>query len=131
MRRKRRPWTAKDDELITKFNAEGKCDTIIAYIIDRQRADVRKHRLKLGLPARKRPANKGWKHSIEARRKLSASNRRRWQDPAFAEREAERLRALARGRPKTRPARGSDDHKLYCKFIRTLGLERARQEMGL
>ncbi len=131
MRRPRRRWTSNDDRLLRKFHAEHKTDVAIGYILDRCAKLIGQHRRQLGLSARQRPSNKGWQHSLQARQKLSEANCRRWADPAYKARHTKRLGDLARSRAAKLPPRGSDGHKLYRKYIRVLGLEAARQEMGL
>ncbi len=131
MRRPRRRWTSNDDRLVRKFNADGLTDAAIARIIDRSRELVSIHRRQLGLAARQRPSNKGWRHTPQTRQRLSQVNYARWADPSYKAKHTDRLRKQAQARIAKLPPRGTDGHKLYRKYIRVLGLEAARQEMGL
>ncbi len=135
MKRKRRPWTTKDDELIAKFWKEGKSDGDIAYIIGRIRPVVQKRRAKLKLKAfRKRGPFPGWKHTQETRDRISAALVERWKNPAYKAAHVAKLakaRAVLLGGCFRRPPKGTQEYRLYNKLCEELGPERARAELGL
>ena len=131
VRRRRREWTKRDDELLRKFHAEGKSDPDIGYILDRHPFVVRWNRKKLGLPPSGKRGGmwKGFRHSPEAKEKISAANRLRWKS---AERE-KLLAAWQRGLEKHRatqfrlPPKGTPEFKLYRKVRLVLGPAAARE----
>ncbi len=133
MKRTRRPWTPREDQLVRQFHAEGKHDGIIGYILGRQRARIAVHRRKLGLPPHKRPPSRGWTRSAATRAKISEANRQRWQDPV---QRPKLLRALARAKAKQmavgtfRPPRGTAAFKRYIKVCSALGPQAARAALA-
>ncbi len=135
MRRKRRPWTEADDALLRKFHAEKKSDADIGYILTRDREVIRQRRNRLGLkPVSRGGYPKGCKMSPEACKRRGEINRRLWQDPAYREKHLPRvLKQMAdmKARAFRAPSRQTPEGKQYRKYIRNLGVERARAEMGL
>jgi hypothetical protein len=135
-RRARRPWTAKDDDLLRKFHREGKGDTAIAYIMDRARNVVRRRRIALKLPKVGKPGPlPGWKHTPEAKAKISEGHRRRWQKPGYKEAHAHLIhhaKAVFLQQPRRiTPPRDTPEGKLFRKLADALGAARARREMNL
>lgn len=133
MRRPRRRWTSNDDRLVIKLNADGKSDGEIARIIDRQRADVHRHRVKLRLKSNRKGGRLlGSKMPESFSIWLSKRTRDRWNnDPEYRAKKTEMLREIARARVAKLPRRGTAEYNIYIKFCRALGKERAKQELGL
>ncbi len=131
----RRPWTAKDDELLRRFHAESKSDEAIGYIIGRHRVVIQRHRVKLKLPAvAKAGSRPGWQHTPETLARMSEALRQRWARPGYRETHGQHIhqaRAAYLQKRFRRPPKGTQEHRLYNKLCEALGPEQARQEMGL
>jgi hypothetical protein len=130
--RQRWAWNAWDDEDLRKLWAQGKSDPEIAIEMDRHRQMIYLHRKKLGLPGiGKAGSPPGWKHTPEARAKVSEANRRRWQmDPTIRAKVLQNLSRGPEGAKKKRfwPQRGTPEYRLYRKLVAALGPAVARAE---
>lgn len=133
----RRKWTAKDDDILRRFVAERKwSDADIGDIMGRGEVTIRRHRKCLGLPCGKPwgGMRKGTRWNGESRERLSQRMRERYENPE----ERAKLREMQRNGNRVRwenyrklPPKGTPERKFYRKLKAALGIEAARQELGL
>ncbi len=131
--RPRRPWRAEDDAWLRRFHAEGKTDVDIGEIIDRDRQQVRLHRHKLGLPANCRRTPTGWSHTPEAKAKMAAQNRKRWENTEYRAKGIERMKRaneIRLAKMFRAPERGTEAFKVYRKIRTVLGPQAAREQLS-
>lgn len=123
-------WTDRDNEVLPRLVAEGWGDTDVAYIMGFNRKAIAQHRRDLGLraPPRKKPP-KGWKHTDEARARISAAKRELWKDPAYKQSQLPHLAEATEASMRNRflmPAERRDRLD-YIKTRRVMGPVKARE----
>lgn len=100
IRRPPRVWSAIDDEDLRRFHSEGFNDKEIALMMCICVNSLNRRRNFLGLPPNGvwlRPA--GWKHTPEARAKITAANYKTWENEEFKARRLPQLEAHGRSLP--------------------------------
>lgn len=131
--RHRRSWTAKDDDLLRKFHAEGKTDADIEYILGRDRHTIGIHRRALGLSPNTFRNTAGYRHTPESKAKIGEASKARWENPAFRERQLPILRKGTEASLENRvkpPARNTVAGKIYRKVREALGRSAAHKLLG-
>lgn len=128
MKKRARRWTAVEDDTLRSTVKWGWSDRRIATAMGYSIKAIREHRRMLGLAANGKPGC-SHPHSPEARAKIAAHMRKRWQEePEF---RAARLAALGKGAAvskaaRFRPPAKPEDARWYRKLRRTFGVEAAR-----
>lgn len=126
-------WSEADDAWLRRLHAERKSDATIAYILSRTKIAVCRRRNKLGLkPVGKAGAPKGFTMPDSARERVGQASRERWADPEYRARNLPNVyAALQKSHDRRFRRPQGPDLTLYRKLRNALGVQQARQEMGL